>query len=851
MNRYRSYGQLDDPPIDEGDNSLVGVNSYDTPENLKPGECQAATNMDFTSQDARTRGGFVCLPELGTLSFGNVWSGKQGSTIATWTALGYGNGTFVALAPDPSTDTMYSMDNGVTWKTGSSSVASIWSSVCYGNSIFVAVSASVTANGVMTSSDGITWTTRTSAAVNTWNSVCFGAGIFTAVGYGAVMTSPDGITWTLRTTGVPNKNWASITFAIGLFVAVTTESGSTANVITSPDGINWTAQVGANTNGWRSIVYGQSVFVAVSNSGAGVRAMTSQDAVTWTERPSAANLDWTGVAFGSGGFVAVANTGSTQQVMASPNGFNWALQSTAYSSKNWQTVIYGNGIFMAVNANGGSLDAIMTCSDPFLSTFASGSYSDPNSTETPWIVLAGSNSAGFFSFGQTSRTISYPTGYTITQQSTIVQANNYLFIFSGPDQVPLRWDGTWGGSFVTAPASTLGVGYEDIPQSNSATYYQNRLWVIQGKDTIAASQNLDFQNFNVLSSVFNLNVGTSDYLLCSYPFANNALVVFKNRSSYLLQAVDGALTDVTSTEITRQLGIIGINAVTAVGPDLIYMSSDRNITSVRLNLQNATQAVTVPISRNINPIMRRVNWTYGYKVALGYWNNLLFVALPLDQSTVCNTILVYNFVTNQWYGEWTFADSIAMNVQGFVTANYLGQIRMHAITEDGRIFVVDEGQNDISGTTVADIATSLTTRAYMMDNNNRFTRRLYIDLSTNRPDYSITAYVDGANEYSQEVTNQTYTRSQSWIYNDTAYDLTNANNDYNRAFRKDYSTGPDSVECGTGFLPEMLQDFREPVITRRNGRLQWMKVTNATGYISINGVGFEARSGYRSNLIQV
>lgn len=402
-----------------------------------------------------------------------------------------------------------------------------------------------------------------------------------------------------------------------------------------------------------------------------------------------------------------------------------------------------------------------------------------------------------------------------------------------------------------APTPVPGPGFEIIPNSNQATYYQNRLWVIDGKDNVAASDVLDFTTYDQLANDFNLNTGSSDFLVTTYPFGTTTLVVFKNKSIIALTAVDGALTDVVATEITRQVGAIGINAVVSVGSDLVYMS-DRNINLLTLtDTSNALQHKTLPLSRNIRSIIQRVNWNYGYKVSMAYWDNKLFVALPVDNATVCNTVVVYNFITQQWFGEWNFASAINMAIQNWAVGVYLGSTRLHCITEDGRIFVTNEGQNDISGTTVAEISTSLTTRAYVMNNENRFGRRLYADLATNRPSFSVTAYVEGVSESTQELTNQTYARSESWIFSDTTYDLTNANDDYNRAFRKDYSTGPASVQCGSGFLPEQRQDIRFPIITRRNGRLQWMKVDNTTGLMRISGVGFESRAGYRGSLVQV
>ena len=101
------------------------------------------------------------------------------------------------------------------------------------------------------------------------------------------------------------------------------------------------------------------------------------------------------------------------------------------------------------------------------------------------------------------------------------------------------------------------------------------------------------------------------------------------------------------------------------------------------------------------------------------------------------------------------------------------------------------------------------------------------------------------------VTDQTYSRAETWKWADSAYDLTNVNDDYNRAYRKDYATGPASIQPGTGFQPEMTQELRLPLLTRRQGRLSWIKVTNTQGYISVMSLAFETRPGQRANFVQV
>jgi hypothetical protein len=558
--------------------------------------------------------------------------------------------------------------------------------------------------------------------------------------------------------------------------------------------------------------------------------------------------------------MAFATLSGGDNVMYSISGTQW-IQLTDIPNYSWQGSTYANGLYVAVGLSG----ATMYSDSSGSGVYASAIYSDPNNIGQTWIMIVGNESVGFYANGFTGKSISLGA-YTVTSQSTIVQANNYVYLFRGPNDAPLYWDGNWNGTFALVPSTTLPASFLSIPNSNQATYYQNRLWVVDGKDTVAASDVLAFTDYDPLANEFNLNTGNSDYIVATFPFGQNSLIAFKNKSIMLLQNVEGALTDVTVTEVTRQVGLVGINSVTSIGPDLAYVSNE-NINLLTLtSTNNSLQHKTLPLSTRIRKIMSRVNWEVGYKISLGYWSNKLYVALPLDNSIVCNAVAVYNFTTENWYGEWAFDSTINMCIQSWQVVDYLGVQRMHAITEDGRIFVTDEGQNDISGATVAEISTQLVTRAYDTSGINHFQRRAYIDVATNRPEMSVSAFTEGASEESVLLTDQTYSRSESWKFSDSTYNLTNSSNDFNRPYRKDYSTGPlggnnpsppvpgqpaTGLQCGTGFQPEMNQEIRIPLISRRQGRLSWLEITNTQGFISVMSLGYEARAGQRANLVQV
>ena len=847
MNRYRAYGNLDDQPESVGDNSLLGVDEYNGPENIKPGNVQQAVNHDFTSQDAVTRGGFVCYPELGIVPYGQVWTYNGIGAAPTLRDVAYGANLFVAVG---ATGAIYSSPDGITWTSRTPPSAPNYTDIAYANGRFVAVGSTTGAGPfpVAYSDDGITWSLPVTPFSVSRSGIAYGNGLWVAVASNGVSISSDnGVNWT-TTTPIPELvSIFGISFGNGIFCAV----GLSGNIATSANGTTWSTVSVPASGLILDIVFGNQIFVALDGNG---QVFTSTDTLTWTQQRSSDGDIWRTITFGNGRFVAFADTSGGDNVIYSISGTEW-IRLSDIPNYAWQGSTYGEGLFVAVGSSGATMNS------GGLGVYASAVYSDPNNIGQTWIMILGYDSVGFYANGFTGKSISLGA-YTVTSQSTIVQANNYVYIFRGPNETPLYWDGNWSGSFTVVPPTSLPASFASIPNSNQGTYYQNRLWVVDGKDSIAASDVLAFTDYDPLANEFNLNTGNSDYLVATFPFGQNSLIAFKNKSVMLLENVQGALSDVNVTEITRQVGLVSINGVTSIGPDLAYVSN-QNINLLTLtSTNNSVQHKTLPLSTRIRKIMSRVNWKVGYKISIGYWSNKLYVALPLDNSIVCNAVVVYNFTTENWFGEWNFDSTINMCIQSWQVADYLGLQRMHAVTEDGRIFVTDEGQNDISGATVAEISTQLVTRAYDTSNLNHFQRRAYIDLSTNRPETSVSAFTEGASEESVLLTDQTYSRAESWKFADSAYDLTNANNDFNRAYRKDYSTGALAVgstpglpttglQTGTGFRPEMPQELRLPIISRRQGRLSWLEITNTKGFISVMSLGYEARSGQRANLVQV
>jgi hypothetical protein len=153
------------------------------------------------------------------------------------------------------------------------------------------------------------------------------------------MTSPDGIAWTAQTAAAANS-WRSVTYGNGLFVAVA--SNGTNRVMTSPDGINWTAQT-VPLREWYSVTYGNGLYVATGDE----RVMTSQDGINWTIYSVGLQSIWFSVTYGNNLFVA-ASIDSEDEFLTSSDGVNWTTRNPPVRSYRLQSITYGNGLFLAV-----------------------------------------------------------------------------------------------------------------------------------------------------------------------------------------------------------------------------------------------------------------------------------------------------------------------------------------------------------------------------------------------------------------------------------------------------------------------------------------------------------------------
>jgi hypothetical protein len=200
--------------------------------------------------------------------------------------------------------------------------------------------------------------------------------------------------------------------------------------------------------------------------------------INWTTRTAASTtVGYESIIYGNGRFVAVGS----KVAMTSSDGINWAT-STPATDSYWGDITYGNGLFVAVGTTTPGIDRVMTSPDGITWTARSAAGNDDN-----WNAITYGNGL-FVAVGNTGdRVMTSPDGITWTARPAVGDDDNWraitygngLFVAVGSsgDRVMTSPDGI---SWVAQSAS----GDDDLWASIT---YGNGLFVVGGLPAFAGN----------------------------------------------------------------------------------------------------------------------------------------------------------------------------------------------------------------------------------------------------------------------------------------------------------------------------------------------------------------------------
>lgn len=311
-------------------------------------------------------------------------------------------------------------------------------------------------------------------------------------------------------------------------------------------------------------------------------------------------------------------------------------------------------------------------------------FSDPNGTE--WIVVAAEGRVFVTGENRVARELSL-NGETLTGDCSFTQTYDKLLLWRGTGSAPLQME-TFDGGFVavtqTSSGAGEGTGTQVIPSSDGARFFQNRVFVPfiytgTKKDFVAVGDIGNYTRYKFPQNAFRFNDGADDDIVDVAPFGRTSMAVFKQKSVRIVDNLvpdsSGDYSAAVSDIVTSTHGLVARGAWVAVGRDLYYVST-RGVTSLQLTEENRVKGVDLPLSAPLSATWDRINWRFRDKIRIGYWDNKLYVALPLDDARVVDTSA--NLATGTY-----------VNFGGF------GRITLSGLQDSGWYYY-ERGANDTS-----------------------------------------------------------------------------------------------------------------------------------------------------------
>jgi hypothetical protein len=252
---------------------------------------------------------------------------------------------------------------------------------------------------------------------------------------------------------------------------------------------------------------------------------------------------------------------------------------------------------------------------------------------------------------------------------------NTMYVADGVNSIK-SWDGT--------TVSDLGsVDNDEPPIAQYLLWHTNRLFatgVDEIPDAIYVSDILDGTTWDKIAQQFRVGAGESDRIVGLSPWDGFDLAVLKRSSIWVVNCDPEQDIDEWSIRlINKKIGCVANRSVVQVGKDVWFLSDD-GVRSIQRSISGEQNEVSEPISAPIQSLIDRIHWEYASQSCAAFWKNRYLLAVPLDDSTIPNTVLVYNTQTQSWSGYWT-----GWTPTVFTTSFFEGEGRLHFGQTNGKV----------------------------------------------------------------------------------------------------------------------------------------------------------------------
>jgi hypothetical protein len=261
----------------------------------------------------------------------------------------------------------------------------------------------------------------------------------------------------------------------------------------------------------------------------------------------------------------------------------------------------------------------------------------------------------------------------------------------------------WNGSNVAVVPQGSSIGLDaNMPPTDLAMYYGNRIVVKVDRNSIALSDFLDFTRYDLTFGQFTINQGANDRIVGFTTWADDEFLVFQRNSIYIGRAIntnydigEGVADTSYLKTVTSSFGCVARKGIINTGRFVAFLS-DSGIFLLEPQFDLRLINTIEPISSPIENITREIREDL-VKDAVGvYFNNRIYMAVPIgSEATGNNRVLIYNVINKAWESIDRYYDNAsapALNIKDFVVCIRGDKKRLFAITSDG-IFLMEERED--------------------------------------------------------------------------------------------------------------------------------------------------------------
>lgn len=251
----------------------------------------------------------------------------------------------------------------------------------------------------------------------------------------------------------------------------------------------------------------------------------------------------------------------------------------------------------------------------------------------------------------------YLAGGTTAHQALFCYGIDYYTCATYPKLLMVSDDGT----------ATMCASYAPC----AATWFQGRLWFGSDNDSLFWSNIGDGLTIGA-SNYIQVGWRDGDQISAIVPARGDTgrLYVFKRHRIFALDVVWSGGVYIPATEnsldttnskltiVSERIGCVAPKSIVFVGggieSDILFLAHDGFRSLLRVEGDKIGGA-GLPVSEPIKDVMRRINWYCARKSHACIWDNKVFLSVPLDDATECNTVLVYDLINKVWFGQYNWS----------------------------------------------------------------------------------------------------------------------------------------------------------------------------------------------------